>query len=152
MKAWVVVASGSSARFFEAKSSAGVIMEFYTLVNPKARLHQRELVEDRPGRRFGDSPVRKFGRSGQSRQGMELKGAAKRQANIHFAKEVARYLQSAKNAGYFEKLIVISAPSFLGLLRSNLSFPISKNVVSYTQKDLTKKTPREIRELLPTYL
>ena len=45
----VLVADQAHARFFKSSNRAAPLEEFEDLANPEARLHEGDLVTDRPG-------------------------------------------------------------------------------------------------------
>ena len=54
MRVWLVVADQSEARFYELRSHD---VELGRLADPLARLHDQDLVSDRPGRKFDRAPL-----------------------------------------------------------------------------------------------
>jgi protein required for attachment to host cells len=54
--------------------------------------------------------------------------------------------------GEFERLMLIAAPDFLGLLRKHLSPPLTRMVAIEIPKVLTQQTAADIRAHLPEYL
>jgi protein required for attachment to host cells len=111
------------------------------LVNPQARLHEQELVSDLPGRSFD--------RAGEGRHAMESRTGPKRVTQIAFAREIAHHLEQVRNSGACERLVVIAAPAFLGLLRNELSDALHKATVASLDKDLTALGSNEILDYVP---
>ena len=62
---------------------------------------------------------------------------------ILFARQLAHFLH--QNRANFEKLHLIAAPAFLGLLRQEIKLTVTSEVA----KDLTQHKAEEIRENLP---
>ncbi len=52
MRMRIVVADRSEARFYDVVTFTGALRPAGTLTDPKAHLHERDLVSDRPGRVF----------------------------------------------------------------------------------------------------
>ena len=61
-------------------------------------------------------------------------------------------LESARTAGEFNKLYVVAAPTFLGLLRKHQSSALRQLVAGEVDKNLSTKDPAAIRKQLPDYL
>ena len=83
------------------------------LVHPESRQHEQELTSDLPGRAFDSG--------GQGRHAMGTEISPKEQEAITFAKMVSDYLETARVQHSYEKLVLVAAPTFLGLLRKNLT-------------------------------
>lgn len=141
MPTWILVADSVRARIFSADSPTGGLNELTTLANPEGRLHEQDLVSDRPGRSF-DS--RGHGRSGMSEQ-----ISAKEQENIRFATRVAEHLENNRKQGSFRKLILVAAPEFLGQLSARLSDATQGLVALRVNKNLAHLSVQEIRAHLP---
>ena len=71
---------------------------------------------------------------------------------IKFAIEIANRLNAARARGEFDRLGLVAAPAFLGLLRERLS-PETRAIVEFeVDKDLLHLPPQEIRDRLPERL
>jgi len=142
--AWIVVADASKARFYSSSAPKQGLKLETTLVSPDARLKNRDMVSDRPGRshdRFG--PGRHSNEGGRS---------AKNQVNLKFAHDVADFLKHAQQKDEFGKLYLISDPHFLGLLNKNLDKSVEQSVVAAIDKNLGHQSAEEIRASLPDIL
>ncbi len=139
----VVVADQSKARIFTADDPRGELVPVDELDHPEARVKEREILSDRPGRSFDSK--------GQGRHALSTSVEPGKQEAIRFAKEVAEYLRSAHNEGRCNRLLLVAGPPFLGLLRDNLK---SLNGVKITEieKNLGQYNAREIRKRLPARL
>ncbi len=141
--AWVVVADTCRARIFEVEDAFSPLVEIQTLNHPESRLHNSDLVSDRPGR----------GRkSGHRSHDVGHLSEAKHDEAIRFASEVCATLESGRSKGHFNKLHVIAAPSFLGLLRKQQPLPLQKMVATEISKNLTCQDVQTIRSNLPNRL
>lgn len=78
---WVVVADSGRARSFAVDARYHLGSEIETLENPEARLYQRELITDRPGRTFD--------RAGEGRHAMAADVTHKDREALDFAKRLA---------------------------------------------------------------
>lgn len=143
-KMWILVADKAKARIFLAEKPLGPITELEALVHPESRLHARDLVSDAPGRTFD--------RSGEGRHAKEPNVDPKETEAIKFAIEIADRLEAARVRGEFDRLGLVAAPEFLGLLRERLG-PETRALVEFEiDKDLMHLRPQEIRARLPERL
>ncbi len=138
--AWVVVADTSRARIFSAENAFSPLVEIQTLDHPEARLHAGDLVTDKPGRDRSAGP-----RS----HDMGHVDETKHDEAVRFAHQVCATLESGRAQGHFNKLHVIAAPSFLGLLRKHRPQPLQKLVATEISKNLTAHDVETIRRNLP---
>jgi protein required for attachment to host cells len=139
-KLWVVVAESSRARFFSVVNRISPLNEIDDMVNPAARIHDRDLTSDLPGRTFDPAGI--------GRHSIEPSVDPKKNEVIVFAKKVSERLGSARKAGQFDELILICSPEFLGLLRQNLDDVLKKHVTRTINKNLVQKDEAQIREYL----
>jgi protein required for attachment to host cells len=142
--AWVVVADSGRARIFLAATPTAGLQELETLLNPEARLYEQDLVSDRHGRTFN--------RVGHQRSAVSREVDAKKHEMIAFAKQIAHKLADARTRDDFEKLVLVAAPAFLGLLRENLDKQTMERVAIALDKDFTQLRAEEVRERLPKRL
>ena len=137
---WILVAESSRAKFYAAKNRKGPITEIEALAHPEGRLHEGDLVSDSAGSDGGSV--------GQGRHLMNDKISAKQQQAFGFARTIAHRLDSARNKGEFSKLILVAPPSFLGMLRDNLSKEVMAMVSNQVDKNLVLKPAETVREYL----
>jgi len=142
-KIWVVVSDTTRARIFNAPKGKGPLTETATLSHPEGRLHEGDLVSDKPGRARDN---------GNGSHDMGHEAAAKEEEAERFAGYVCDELEAARNKGEFLKLYLIAAPHFLGLLRKHKSAGVDKLVVEEISKNLAGHSPEDIRKALPEYL
>jgi protein required for attachment to host cells len=140
---WLIVANSSIARIFKVHRKEALV-EIETLVHPESRLHNRDLVSDRPGR-TSDSV-------GFSRHAIEPTVDPQHQECIEFAREIARYLEKGRTQGIFDKLYIAAGPSQLGLLRQTIHAQTLNLVAGEVNKDMTHMKPEEIINHLPFIL
>ncbi len=141
---WILTADRARARIFTAESSRGPLIEMEDLVHPEARLRAQGLTSDAPGRTYDGG-----------RQGGHTVGHEDDPGRIEaerFAKEVCEALSLARKAGRFEKLYVVAAPTFLGLLRECLDPATRRLVAGELDKNLAAHAAAEIRAHLPERL
>lgn len=143
-KTWVVVAGSSRARIFTVSKPRGPLQEREDLTKPSARQHETDLTSDRPGRSFDSW--------GKGRHAYEEPTPPKAREALEFSREVADRLDTARARSELERLVLVAAPAFLGLLRQHLGPELKKHVVLEIDKDLSRADAREIRAHLPERL
>ena len=135
-KTWVVVAESSRAKIFELEKRNAPLKEISGFAHTPSRLHQKELTSDLPGRTPG-------------RHKLIQQTTTKENASNEFARSIRNHLSSARNKGQFNKLIIMSPPSFLGRLRKQLGSAINKCVISEIDKNLVRHSTQDIQSHLP---
>ncbi len=149
MLARIVVANQAEARFYDAAGPRSRLRDAGRLANPEARLHDRDLKSDRPGRVFTSAA------SGSGRRGAVAHHATggerqpRKQVAIVFARKIATELIAAKRNGQFDRLVLIVAPSFLGILRKALPKSLQSDVAAAVAKDLQDPRADEVRAHIP---
>lgn len=142
--AWVVVADSARARIFGTNARRGELTELEAMYHPESRMRDRDLKADRPGRLYS--------MQGEFRTTAEQTPARRLEAD-RFAQNIAEYLDKNYYERKFERLVLVAAPGFLGMLRSRLSDRLRKAMANELDKDLSNlEKPREIRKRLPEYL
>lgn len=142
-KTWVIVADNSRARVFTSETPSSPLIEVDSIVHPEARMHDRDITSDLPGRGSG---------TGGSRHSYETETDAKDYENLGFAKRIAGFLDEARKSDKFKQLIIVAAPSLLGNLRSGLNDQTRKLVSLELDKNLSQLSPAEIRKHMPEFL
>lgn len=137
---WVVVADEYRATIFAREKRFSPLQEIESLQNDTAREKDRDLVSDRSGRSF-DSRGK-----GRHAMGGEETGA-KAQSYLVFAKEIAERVSSAKRRGSFDRLVVVAAPRFLGVLRPAL-MSAGVDPERSLDKEVTGREPAFIQDLI----
>jgi protein required for attachment to host cells len=118
------------------------------LADPLARLHDRDLKSDRPGRKFDHAPLTAGRRGATAHHAAGGESSPRRHEAESFARRIAAELEQARQRADFEGLIVMSGPHFLGLLREAL--PASIRIVAEVAKDLLHQDTDAIIAHLPT--
>lgn len=137
---WIVVADAGRGRIFELREP-GHLAEIESFVNPAERERNADLRTDGYGRFYG---------KGEREQGhtAEPDISPKQHEAERFADHIAEYLDKARTRHQYEKLKLIAAPSFLGLLRDKLDEEVLKLVDMQLDQDLTKVSVRELEQRL----
>lgn len=143
-RTWVLAANSSHAQVFSAEKTTGPLDEVAEFDHPEARVHEQELTSDLPGRAFDSG--------GEGRHAMGQPVEPKRQEAINFAIKLTDFLEAARIEGKFQKLYIIAAPAFLGLLRERFSSALTAMVAQEINKNLVNLRAREIRGYLPERL
>ena len=139
----ILVADNSRARFFTAETPTSPLVEIEAMAHIEGRLHDREITSDLPGKIKGD---------GKMGHAFEQATDPKKHEADNFAHRIARYLEETHNANRFQQLLMIADPSFLGLLRNQLSENIKKLICFELDKNITTHSVNDIRKHLPTHL
>jgi len=119
------------------------------LTDPLAHLHDRDLVSDRPGRKFDRAPLTPGRRGATAHHSTGGEHSALRHEAAEFARRIAAELERTHARGEFEGLILMSGPPFLGLLREALPASIRATLLSEVTKDLVHQGIDSIIEHLP---
>lgn len=143
-KIWVLVADSARARLLGAAQRAAPLQDMEDLVYPQGRMHPKDVTSDLPGRAFD--------RQGQGRHAYEPPTDPKEKAALEFARIIAHELEKARQEGRLERLHLIAAPEFLGLLRQQLHEPTKAIIASEAPRDLVMATVDQIRSALPDFL
>jgi len=144
---WILVADSGRARIFTADTPSSPLEELEDIAHTEGRLHDREITSDLPGRMRHASSAGNVGGHAYDPSSDPKKHEAR-----NFAHSIAQHLEEALNENKFEQLVVIAEPSFLGMLRNNLSEQVKKTVCLELDKSITTHSAADIRGHLPTYL
>src|SRR3954469_12433471 len=106
---WIVAADSSRARVLQVAGREQKLRGVQNLVNPEARLQDRDLQTDGEPRFNGHGGV---GRPGSSPTGgpssdRETKGAVEHSVEV-FAREIGQYLEKARNQHRFDRLHLVA--------------------------------------------
>jgi|1185.fasta_scaffold127378_2 protein required for attachment to host cells len=142
---WIVAADSSRARVLQVAGREQKLRGVQNLVNPEARLQDRDLQSDGEPRFNGHGGVGKPGTAstGGPASDREAQGAVEHSVRI-FAKEVGRYLEQARQQRRYDELVLVAPPKFLGALRGELGKEVEKMVVDELPKDLSWLSEREL--------
>ncbi len=140
---WIVVANNSFARFFTTESQSSPLIEIETLTHLEGRLHDRDMTSDLSGKIKGEGGVG---------HAFEPPTDPKKHEAENFAHLVANHLEASHNEHKFEQLLIVAEPSFLGLLRNQLSAHIKKLICFELDSNIVSLNAEEIRIHLPEHL
>ena len=136
----ILVADQAEAIFYDSPSLEAAPREVAHITDPVARLHDRDLVSDRPGRSYESV--------GGARHAIAREDDPRHQEAVRFARRIARRLDDARRRDEFERLVVVAGPPFLGLLREEMSRPTRARVAHEIRKDLVHGPVAVLREHL----
>ncbi|WP_293688184.1 host attachment protein [Thiolapillus sp.] len=141
---WVLAADGGYAKILQADNRAAPLVLLEELEHPEARKKNNDFYTDSAGRSFDSG--------GQGRHAMESQFDAKSIEAQRFAKDLCAKLRQAALQNRFEKLYVVEAPAFLGVLRECLDDNAKTRIAGEIPKDVARQAPEDIRSKLPDYL
>ncbi|MCK4842227.1 MAG: host attachment protein [Methylococcales bacterium] len=144
---WILVADSSRARIFVADTPS-TIQEIEDFTHTEGRLHEQDMTSDLPGKAAGVA--------GAGKHAYQDQIGPKEQEAINFAKSIAKHFDEAHSANKFDRLMIISDPSFLGKLRKHLSdqsqkaicFELDKNITTHSVDDIRKHLPKHLTRVL----
>lgn len=139
---WLMVANSSLARIFKIQDSHSLI-ELQVLEHPESRLHNKDLVSDKPGRGFESA--------GAQRHGLENGTTAKQEEFSIFARHLANYLKFAHQQKEYDSLYLAAGPTLLGLLRQILDPLVIKATAEEVDKDMTHLKKEDILSHFPSF-
>lgn len=141
---WVVAADTTRARVFSAETRNSSLVEQFDLVNPEARLHERDLTSDLSGRAANSATGRSSSYGGDEKH--------KPESVRQFARLLADRLEHERARGTFKRLHIVAEPSFLGELRQALNDNTAAVVAGSVNKNLTRVSVDEIRSALGDFM
>lgn len=145
----VVVADQAEARFYDY-TRKGPMRPAGTLANANARLHDRDLKSDRPGRLFDRAPPAMGRRGAGSRHSTSSRQSPREHEAEVFARSVVAELGKGLRAGSFDEIVLMAGPSFLGTLRAVMPKGLRESIVAEVPKDLVHEPVSALRAHLPT--
>jgi protein required for attachment to host cells len=149
MRVRIVVADQSEARFYDTERLHGALQPAGQFSDPKARLPDRDLESDRPGRVFDHAPPSAGRRGVVGHHGTDGERSPRKHEAEKFARQIADQLETARREGQFDRLVLMAAPTFLGLLRKALSQPARAIISAEVHKDLVHQEASVVLEHLP---
>jgi protein required for attachment to host cells len=145
----IVVADESEARFYDIGGPRARLQLAGRVECPAARLHDRDLKSDRPGRVFDRAPAATGRRGAVGHHGTGGERRPRKQEAQRFARQIVRTLEEARREDRFDRLVLMAGPPFLGTLRAALRKSVRATLVAEVAKDLVHQTEREVRTHLP---
>jgi protein required for attachment to host cells len=147
MRVRVVVANRAEARIFDAERADSPLQSIQRLTHEEARLHDRDLKSDRPGRVFDHAPQSRRGAVAHHATGGER--SPRKHEDELFARRIAAEIERAYAHGQFDRLLIMAEPGFLGVMRAALSRVIDARLVAEVPKDLVRENERDLSSYVP---
>jgi protein required for attachment to host cells len=147
---WIVAANAGRARFFSQANATEPLLEIHDMVNTAARLRTGETESDALGQRAASKSRHSVGAPTQPSGYEPHQTPAEHQTNI-FAKTLAEFLAHAHQQGRFNRLSIVAAPEFLGVLRKLLEPSLASAVKLEINKDYTHFNARQLHERIEAH-
>jgi protein required for attachment to host cells len=143
MRTWILLADAASARLYVSGEGPGDWTLLREIEHPESRMRPSELLSDKPGR---------VKQSTGSRAALEPHTPRKKVEAERFARELAQVLDEGVVSGACERLVLVTPPAFLGVLRHKLPPRVAARVSDVIEKDylhldqptLKKRLEREL--------
>lgn len=148
---WIVSANSGRAQLFSESNLTKPLEEIESMVNPAARLRTSETVTDRLGPMSAGKSTHNTGGALPGKQYEPPQSHEEREAEL-FAKDINAYLLKAKQAGRFDKLALVAAPGFLGVLRKCLDPQLKLLVSVEINKDYSHSDGQQLREQIRAHV
>jgi protein required for attachment to host cells len=148
---WIVTADAGRARIYSERHPAQALTEIEDMVNTATRMRTSEKYTDRLGPTSAGQSIHNTG-GATPNKAYEPPTTPEEQESIAFAKDIASFLLKAQQERGFQKLIVIAAPKFLGVLRMVLDPRLKQLVKLEINKDYTNSSPQQLREQIRVQL
>ena len=149
MSTRIVVANQAQADFYDAAGPKAALRLAGRLDNPAGRILDRNLKSDRPGRVFDRAAMTGVRRGATGHHATGGERSPRRQAVAVFARRVVADLSAARGSGRFDRLVLIAAPAFLGVLRKTLTKSLRAAVAAEIAKDLIGQPKAAVRAHIP---
>ncbi|HYL02477.1 MAG TPA: host attachment protein [Steroidobacteraceae bacterium] len=141
MQIRIIVADESEARFYDAAQLDGPVHLIGKTSDPAARLHDRDLKSDKPGRFDHAAP----GGHGFAHHSSGGESRPHRHEVTQFAHRIATQLETEWRAKHFENLVLVAGPPFLGTLRAALPEALRRQVSREIPRDLIHQDEKALR-------
>lgn len=148
---WILSANASRARFFSQGNLTEPLEEINDMVNEGSRLRMVESTEsDKRGPMAGTKSMHNTGGALPNKLYEPPTTPDVREAEL-FARDIASYLLENQRDGRFDKLSVVAAPQFLGMLRKVLDPQVQSTINLEIDKDYTQFNPGQLLDHIETY-
>jgi protein required for attachment to host cells len=140
---WVLVADGAQAQVFEHGGPGKGLIPVKGMHFSEEPLKAQDINSDRPGRHYSGGVG--------ARSGMEQSDpVAVREER--FVKGIAAELETMRQQGRFDRLIIAAAPTALGDIRPALSDAVKQTIIAELPKDLTNVPKPQLERHFETLL
>jgi len=135
---YILVADSSQAIIYAKIDHENTLTEIRHFECLNCKLHNIDLVSDKPGRVTQQS--------GKRAKGLSTHQSPKDREVEIFAKSLCDFLNKARKENKFDELILAAPPKFLGVLHKKLNTETSKMIRQNINKNLLKKSGEIIME------
>lgn len=137
----IVVANEREASFLDADDLHSPLHLVDRIEDPNARLRDRDLETDRPGRAFD--------RMSPHRHAMGGERSTRRTQQSGFARRIADAIDHGRTRHDFDRLVLMAGPRMLGLIREALPAANRPLIVAEISKNLAHDGAEEIQDYSP---
>lgn len=149
MRVRIVVADQSQADFYELEERGVPPLFVRRLEDADARLHDRDLRSDRPGRVFDHAAAAGGRRGAVAHHATGGERSPRKVEARRFAQRIAEELDEERRQQKYDRLVVMAPPAFLGLLRREMPAVLHAMVTAEIGKDLVHEPPEMLGAYLP---
>ncbi|MFP4192037.1 MAG: host attachment protein [Candidatus Hydrogenedentota bacterium] len=142
-RTWYLVANASTARVYAKTPGNKTLQLLHEYNHPESREPRRELKRDRHGHYAG---------AGKGHGSMVEPTDPKKQEASRFAREIASALHHAHAKNEFERLVLVTPPSFFQHLKKPMEPLLHECVNTVIEKDYTKTDPKKLAEHLEKHV
>lgn len=146
---WVVVAGRAGAKLYQTINGGKKLELVEEVPHAAGRMLARDLVTDQPGRSFDGG---KRGEGSGARSSLGSVTTPTEVAALEFANVLSTMLEKGRTTERYGKLVLVSEPGFLGLLRRALSSKVAEKIVATHAKDYAFLTPNALENELTRLL
>lgn len=139
---WILSANAGRARIFSQPNQRAALSEVSDFMNAAAHLRTADTETDELGQRNTRNGNRQ---AGPGSDWQPNQSPAEHQTEL-FARQVARSLLEAYDAGRFDELTLVASPEFLGVLRKQLDPRIGPAIIDEIDKDYTQLNREQLQE------
>jgi protein required for attachment to host cells len=147
----VVIADQSEARFYDVERVGAPFRLVARLTDSIARLHDRDLKSDKPGRVFDHAASSGQRRGAVAHHSTGGESSPRKHETQLFARRIAQELETAHRENRFERVVLIAGPAFLGVLRAELPKSVSTAVAAEVPKDFVHESEEAMHAHLSKY-
>jgi protein required for attachment to host cells len=126
---WILVANAAAAKLYANEGPKKGLRKIREFDHPASREKGSQLASDRPGHYQGH---------GNGRGSFVAAHDPKELEAEHFAMLLCKQLDHGRTTNAYQRLILVSAPAFLGLMNGHLSHHVKELVSERIEKDYTK--------------
>jgi protein required for attachment to host cells len=133
---WILIADGARARILRHEGPGKGVQQVEGLEFSQGNKRAQDIMADRPGRSFQSA--------GDKRSAYEPQTDPVEKREADFVQRLAEYLETERQRGAFDRLVLVASPIALGALRASLNPHLDAMVMAELNKDLTKVPNNEM--------